>query len=160
MKELGKAEFTPGMEIDHNRAARTLIIKQTRYIDDVVKRFTKFQECRQSVCIRIKAVIIAVTYYGRWTFGRALEAIPFFDWMSSVHRDLHMPGRCLRGYTTVTFSGESRDATLERSNSRLLVKPVSSTEAVAWLWSMHTQMLIRGAIPMTDVQFQGLGDTR
>lgn len=39
MKELGKAEFFLGMEIDHDRSAGTLMIKQTRYIDDVVKRF-------------------------------------------------------------------------------------------------------------------------
>ena len=38
IKELGKAEFISGMEINHDRSARTLMIKQTRYIDDVVKK--------------------------------------------------------------------------------------------------------------------------
>uniref|UniRef100_A0AAV1VJJ4 Integrase catalytic domain-containing protein n=1 Tax=Peronospora matthiolae TaxID=2874970 RepID=A0AAV1VJJ4_9STRA len=39
MKELGPAKFILGMEIDHNMTAGTLMIKQTRYIDDVAKRF-------------------------------------------------------------------------------------------------------------------------
>ena len=39
MKELGPVKFILGMEIDHNTTAGTLMIKQTRYIDDVVKRF-------------------------------------------------------------------------------------------------------------------------
>lgn len=39
MKELDKAKFILGMKIDHDRSAGTLMIKQTRYIDDVVKRF-------------------------------------------------------------------------------------------------------------------------
>ena len=36
MKELGKVRFILGMKIDHDKNA-TLMIKQTRYIDDVVK---------------------------------------------------------------------------------------------------------------------------
>ncbi|POM72303.1 Integrase catalytic core protein, partial [Phytophthora palmivora] len=39
MKELGAAKFILGMEIDHNLEAGTLMIKQTRYIDDVTERF-------------------------------------------------------------------------------------------------------------------------
>uniref|UniRef100_H3H5K8 Reverse transcriptase Ty1/copia-type domain-containing protein n=1 Tax=Phytophthora ramorum TaxID=164328 RepID=H3H5K8_PHYRM len=39
MKELGPAKFILGMEIDHDTTAGTLMIKQTRYIDDVVERF-------------------------------------------------------------------------------------------------------------------------
>ena len=39
IKELGKAEFFLGMEINHNRSARIIMIKQTSYIDDVVKNF-------------------------------------------------------------------------------------------------------------------------
>ncbi|POM67185.1 Integrase catalytic core protein [Phytophthora palmivora] len=39
MKELGTAKFILGMEIDHDRNASTLMIKQTRYIDDVAERF-------------------------------------------------------------------------------------------------------------------------
>ena len=39
MKELGEAKFILGMEIDHDLRARTLMIKQTRYIDNVAKRF-------------------------------------------------------------------------------------------------------------------------
>ncbi|CEG39665.1 retrotransposon ty1-copia subclass [Plasmopara halstedii] len=39
MKELGKTEFILGM--DHDRSAGTLMIKQTRYIGDVVKRSGK-----------------------------------------------------------------------------------------------------------------------
>lgn len=38
MKELGKAKFILGMEIDHDRNGSTLMIRQTRYIDDVVSR--------------------------------------------------------------------------------------------------------------------------
>ncbi|KAG2773013.1 Copia protein [Phytophthora cactorum] len=41
MKELGEAKFILGMEIDHNRTAGSLMIKQTRYVDDVVKRFNQ-----------------------------------------------------------------------------------------------------------------------
>lgn len=41
MKELGEAKFILGMEIDHNKNAGTLMIKQTRYIDDVVERFNQ-----------------------------------------------------------------------------------------------------------------------
>lgn len=39
MKELGPVKFILGMEIDHDMAAGTLMIKQTRYIDDVAERF-------------------------------------------------------------------------------------------------------------------------
>ncbi|OWZ19017.1 LOW QUALITY PROTEIN: Integrase, catalytic core protein [Phytophthora megakarya] len=39
MKELGTAKFILGMEIDHNKNDGALMIKQTRYIDDVVERF-------------------------------------------------------------------------------------------------------------------------
>ena len=39
IKELGKAEFNLGMEINHDRSSRILMIKKTRCIDDVVKKF-------------------------------------------------------------------------------------------------------------------------
>ncbi|GMF35814.1 unnamed protein product [Phytophthora fragariaefolia] len=39
MKELGPAKFILGMEIDYDQNAGTLMIKQTRYIDDVAERF-------------------------------------------------------------------------------------------------------------------------
>uniref|UniRef100_H3H572 Polyprotein n=2 Tax=Phytophthora ramorum TaxID=164328 RepID=H3H572_PHYRM len=41
MKELGEVKFILGMEIDHDRTASTLMIKQTRYIDDVTSRFNQ-----------------------------------------------------------------------------------------------------------------------
>ena len=41
MKELGKVRFILGMEIDPDKIAKTLMIKQTRHIDDVVKRFNQ-----------------------------------------------------------------------------------------------------------------------
>ena len=39
MKGLGEVRFILGMEIDHDKNAKALMIKQTRYNDDVVKRF-------------------------------------------------------------------------------------------------------------------------
>ncbi|KAG3094049.1 hypothetical protein PI124_g13926 [Phytophthora idaei] len=39
IKEMRAAKFILGMEIGLDRTARTLLIKQTRYIDDVVERF-------------------------------------------------------------------------------------------------------------------------
>ncbi|KAL4116578.1 hypothetical protein PRIC2_012030 [Phytophthora ramorum] len=39
MKEMGEVKFILGMEIDHDRMAGKLMIKQTRYIDDVMNRF-------------------------------------------------------------------------------------------------------------------------
>ncbi|GMF31991.1 unnamed protein product [Phytophthora fragariaefolia] len=39
MKELGPAKFILGMEVDHDQNAGTLMIKRTRYIDDVAERF-------------------------------------------------------------------------------------------------------------------------
>lgn len=39
MKELGDTKFILGTEIDHDKKAGTLMIKQTRYIDDVQQRF-------------------------------------------------------------------------------------------------------------------------
>ncbi|GMF16735.1 unnamed protein product [Phytophthora lilii] len=39
MKDLGTAKFILGMEIDHDKGDGTLMIKQTRYIDDVAERF-------------------------------------------------------------------------------------------------------------------------
>ncbi|CAH0481276.1 unnamed protein product [Peronospora belbahrii] len=41
MKLLGEVRFILGMEIDHDKNVKTLMIKQTRYIDDVVKRFNE-----------------------------------------------------------------------------------------------------------------------
>lgn len=41
MKELGKARFILGMEIDHDHNCSKLMIRQTRYIDDVVSRFNQ-----------------------------------------------------------------------------------------------------------------------
>jgi hypothetical protein len=41
MKELGEVKFILGMKIDHDHTADTLMIRQTRYIDDVVKRFNQ-----------------------------------------------------------------------------------------------------------------------
>lgn len=41
MKELSEAKFILGMEIDHDLRAGTLMIKRTRYIDDVAKRFSQ-----------------------------------------------------------------------------------------------------------------------
>ncbi|GMF32518.1 unnamed protein product [Phytophthora fragariaefolia] len=41
MKELGPAKLILGMEIDHDMTGGTLMIKQTRYIDDVVNHFGK-----------------------------------------------------------------------------------------------------------------------
>ncbi|KAG3170493.1 hypothetical protein PI126_g2351 [Phytophthora idaei] len=41
MKELGDAKFILDMEIDPNKTAVTLMIIQTRYIDDVVERFNQ-----------------------------------------------------------------------------------------------------------------------
>ena len=41
MKELGKARFILGMEIYHDHNYSKLMIRQTRYIDDVVSRFNK-----------------------------------------------------------------------------------------------------------------------
>ncbi|OWZ24413.1 polyprotein [Phytophthora megakarya] len=38
MKELGEANFILGMEIDHDHSAKALMIKQARYMDDVVTR--------------------------------------------------------------------------------------------------------------------------
>ncbi|OWZ16189.1 polyprotein [Phytophthora megakarya] len=48
MKEPGKAKFILGIEIDHDHSAKTLRIKQTRYIDDVVARFNQ-QEAKMVV---------------------------------------------------------------------------------------------------------------
>ncbi|OWY99374.1 polyprotein [Phytophthora megakarya] len=39
MKKLDAAKFILGMEIDHDKEVKTLMIKQTRYIDDVAERF-------------------------------------------------------------------------------------------------------------------------
>lgn len=39
IKELSQTKFILGMEIDHNRNSSTIMIRQTRYIDDVVSRF-------------------------------------------------------------------------------------------------------------------------
>ncbi|CAI5737486.1 unnamed protein product [Peronospora farinosa] len=41
MKELGKVKLILGMEINNDRNASTLRIRQTRYIDDVVCRFNQ-----------------------------------------------------------------------------------------------------------------------
>ena len=41
MKELGEVKFILGMEIDHDHMTGTLMISQTRYIDDVVNRFNQ-----------------------------------------------------------------------------------------------------------------------
>ncbi|KAG6943657.1 hypothetical protein JG688_00017499, partial [Phytophthora aleatoria] len=41
MKELGDAKLILAMVIDYDRTAGTLMIKQTRYIDDVVERFNQ-----------------------------------------------------------------------------------------------------------------------
>ncbi|GMF22864.1 unnamed protein product [Phytophthora lilii] len=41
MKELGEAKFILGMEFNHDRTTGTLMIKQTRYIDDVANRFNQ-----------------------------------------------------------------------------------------------------------------------
>ncbi|KAE8974324.1 hypothetical protein PR002_g25946 [Phytophthora rubi] len=48
MKELGETKFIFGMEIDHDRMAGTLMIKQTRYIDDVTNRFNQ-QDAKEVV---------------------------------------------------------------------------------------------------------------
>ncbi|KAE8880335.1 Retrovirus-related Pol polyprotein from transposon TNT 1-94 [Phytophthora fragariae] len=48
MKELGETKFILGMEIDHDRMAGTLMIKQTRYIDDVTNRFNQ-QDAKEVV---------------------------------------------------------------------------------------------------------------
>ncbi|OWZ20869.1 polyprotein [Phytophthora megakarya] len=39
MKELGTAKFILGMEIDHDKNDGMLMIKQTRYMDDIMERF-------------------------------------------------------------------------------------------------------------------------
>ena len=41
MKELGEVKFILGMEIDRDHMTGTLMISQTRYIDDVVNRFNQ-----------------------------------------------------------------------------------------------------------------------
>jgi hypothetical protein len=41
MKELGEVKFILGMEVDHDHTASPLLIRQTRYIDDVVNRFNQ-----------------------------------------------------------------------------------------------------------------------
>ncbi|KAE9018924.1 hypothetical protein PF005_g10961 [Phytophthora fragariae] len=41
LKELGEAKFILGMEIYHDRTTGTLMINQTRYVDDVVIRFNQ-----------------------------------------------------------------------------------------------------------------------
>uniref|UniRef100_A0AAV1UBQ4 Polyprotein n=1 Tax=Peronospora matthiolae TaxID=2874970 RepID=A0AAV1UBQ4_9STRA len=41
MKELGKAKFILGVEIDHDHNCSKLMIRQTRYIDDVASRFNQ-----------------------------------------------------------------------------------------------------------------------
>lgn len=41
MKELGESKFILGMEINHDKANGTLMIKQARYIGDIVKRFNQ-----------------------------------------------------------------------------------------------------------------------
>lgn len=41
MKGSGVAKFILAMEIDYNKNTGTLMIKRTRYIDDVVKRFNQ-----------------------------------------------------------------------------------------------------------------------
>ncbi|GMF32340.1 unnamed protein product [Phytophthora lilii] len=41
MKELGAAKFILGIEINHDPTVGTLMIKQTRYIEDVVNRFNQ-----------------------------------------------------------------------------------------------------------------------
>jgi len=41
MKELGEVKFILGMEVDHDHTASTLMIRQTRYIDDVVSPFNQ-----------------------------------------------------------------------------------------------------------------------
>ena len=41
MKELGEVKSILGMEIDHDRMTGTLMISQTRNIDDVVNRFNQ-----------------------------------------------------------------------------------------------------------------------
>lgn len=47
MGELGEAKFILEMEINHDRTGKTLIIKQTRYINDVVERF--YQQSSKAV---------------------------------------------------------------------------------------------------------------
>lgn len=41
MKELGETKFILGMKIDHGYNGSTLMIRQTRYIDDVVVKFNQ-----------------------------------------------------------------------------------------------------------------------
>lgn len=41
MKDFGEAKFILGMEINRDNSANTLMINQTRYIDNVVKRFNQ-----------------------------------------------------------------------------------------------------------------------
>lgn len=41
IKDLGEAKFILGIEIDHDRNCSTLVIRQTRYIDDVVNTFNQ-----------------------------------------------------------------------------------------------------------------------
>ncbi|POM81605.1 Rve domain containing hypothetical protein [Phytophthora palmivora] len=41
MKMLDEVKFVLGMEIDHDYTSKTITIKQTRYIDDVVERFNQ-----------------------------------------------------------------------------------------------------------------------
>ncbi|POM59841.1 polyprotein [Phytophthora palmivora] len=55
MKELGEAKFILGMEIDHDYSSKTLMIKQTRYIDDVAERFNGRQDDEERMKMKAKS---------------------------------------------------------------------------------------------------------
>ena len=62
MKELGKVKFILGMEIDRDHMTGTLMISQTRYIDDVVDRFNQqdakavVNPCESGMKLKINAI--------------------------------------------------------------------------------------------------------
>ncbi|KAJ8525275.1 hypothetical protein ON010_g15839 [Phytophthora cinnamomi] len=93
MKEFGETKFILGIEINHDYSAKTLVIKQTRCIDDVVKRF--YQQDAKLVRVGPGVDEDSVTDDARRTCDNAGKATLSSHWM---HHNVHSPGCGIRGH--------------------------------------------------------------
>ncbi|KAJ8554708.1 hypothetical protein ON010_g9775 [Phytophthora cinnamomi] len=90
MKELGTAKFILGMEIDHDETAGTLMIKQTRYIDDVVERFGQqnAKPADNPAVVRVLRYLKTTREHGimyqRGAGNITVEAFTDADWESNI----------------------------------------------------------------------------
>ena len=77
MSDLGELHFFLGVQIERNRAARTLTMHQRSYIEDVLSRFG-MEECKPlATPLDVKAILVKPSQEELEEFSQEMDGVPY-----------------------------------------------------------------------------------